>query len=286
MNSPREENNKLVLHRSSSQNNVNNKNKKTELFNATGAQLLALQAILDRKEKKRIERLTKHDKFKYARERVAELLKLKTHQNQMYRLYDSSMSTPAKMAIIGDEYNLREELKKGFPINSRDSTTGRALLHEAACCGHLHIVRMLCREFNANTRVTTVLGQTSPLHLAVRNNYRQISVILLEHNANVNQRDGQNCTPLHYVQSKTLLKLLLQKGADPCVKSKTGLKPREYYIVNVPLEQQDVNIIQKLLHCEEAVAKKKFTDEIKNLQINNASKHGSLIAIAHDVEDV
>ena len=40
------------------------------------------------------------------------------------------------------------------------------------------------------------------------NNHRQISVLLIQSGVDVNLRDKQGCTALHYVQSKTVLKVL------------------------------------------------------------------------------
>jgi ankyrin repeat protein len=48
------------------------------------------------------------------------------------------------------------------------------------------------------------------LHLAVTGNYRQITVLLLQSGVDVNMRDKQGCTALHYVQSKTVLKVAQQ----------------------------------------------------------------------------
>lgn len=130
---------------------------KNEMFNATGAKLLALEAIINRREKYHRDKILVRNKMEYAMAKVNALLKAKTKENQLNRLYDSDMSNLNKMAIFGDEHQLRQELKNKFPVNTRDSITGRTLLHEASCLGHLHIVRMLCRDFKANPCVPTIL---------------------------------------------------------------------------------------------------------------------------------
>jgi hypothetical protein len=94
----------------------------TEMFNASGAKLFALEAMISKREKIYEERIAKRDKMAYAKRKVRELLERKTKENQMRRLYDSPMSNQAKMAIFGDEYHLRQELDNNFPINFRDST--------------------------------------------------------------------------------------------------------------------------------------------------------------------
>jgi hypothetical protein len=148
-----------------------------ELFNASGEKLTLLNDFIARTERKARDREEKKKAMNYAVMSVNELLEAKRLESTRKRLYDSPMSLATKMAIYGDEYHLRQELDNGYPLNCRDCTvlqylkcarivilmyaqTGRTLLHEAAVNGHLHLVRMLCREYKATTNVYSILVQT------------------------------------------------------------------------------------------------------------------------------
>jgi ankyrin repeat protein len=112
------------------------------------------------------------------------------------------------------------------------------------------------------------------------NNYRQICSILLEHGARTDAIDMQGCTPLHYVKSKTLVKLLIAHKANALVKNKKGQTPRMYYEANTPIDLQDSLLIKKLQMLEDEIIKLRFTEEIGIIQSNNASKNGSLSVLA------
>ena len=51
---------------------------------------------------------------------------------------------------------------------------------------------------------------------------RQICVCLVLNGADPNARNKQGCTPLFYVKSKRILKVLLRAGADPLLLNKYG----------------------------------------------------------------
>lgn len=72
----------------------------------------------------------------------------------------------------------------------------------------------LCAQQNGDT----------PLHLAAAKGRRKITMLLLKHNANVNARAKNLCTPLHYAagsRSTFILKALLEAGGDPTIESFT-----------------------------------------------------------------
>lgn len=145
---------------------------------------------------------------------------------------------------------------------------------------------MLCREYKARTNVYTVLvfnsyyfnfnynsililnfqGNVNPLHLSVLNNYRQISVILCQHEIDTNHKDLSGSTPLHYVQSKTVLKALLRYGSDPRIRNNAGQTPREYYQSTIESYRQDPFILKRLLQIEEAYAKEEYKKQLHDLQ--------------------
>ncbi|EEY61921.1 uncharacterized protein PITG_13894 [Phytophthora infestans T30-4] len=99
-----------------------------------------------------------------------------------------------------------------FAVNARDPKTGRALLHEACARGDMGIVKLLLMKTEADLMLRTMLGRCTPLHLAVSNNHRPIVFLLLSHGADALSRDRFGCSPLHYVKSPSVAKLLVQYG--------------------------------------------------------------------------
>lgn len=123
-------------------------------------------------------------------------------------------------------------------------------------------------------------GRVTPLHLGVLNNYRQICAILIECGAHVDAVDMQGCTPLHYVQSTTLVKLLIQHNANPLAKNKSNQTPRMYYLAHTPIEKQDGALLKKLELLEDELMRKLFSEDLHLVQTANALKYGSENAIA------
>lgn len=57
-------------------------------------------------------------------------------------------------------------------------------------------------------------GRSTPLHLAVTCNHRAIVFLLLSYGADVLSRDRFGCSPMHYVKSLSVAKLLIQYGGQ------------------------------------------------------------------------
>lgn len=146
------------------------------------------------------------------------------------RLKAQHITEAMSFTVLGDEYSVRLELDLHFhEVNDRCLTTGRTLLCEAAARGHFPIVSMLVKDFHADVNIPSLLGKSSPLHLAVANDYRQVVALLLTHSAEVNAIDKYGNAPLHLVKSVNILRLLLKFGAELFLKNNAGLVPAEYY---------------------------------------------------------
>jgi len=158
------------------------------------------------------------------------------------RLQLSTVCKANRFVTLGNELELRRELTFGYPIDRRDLTTGRTLLHEASACGHYHIVHMLCHEYRANTTISTLMGSTTALHLAVDGGYRQIASLLITFGADVNAKDRRECIPLHYVKKLGVAKLLFRYPVIANSKNIEGLTPLEYFLKNTPVEEQDTSL--------------------------------------------
>eukprot|EP00644_Phytophthora_capsici_P002858 jgi/Phyca11/124991/e_gw1.55.291.1 len=114
--------------------------------------------------------------------------------------------------LLGVPGKTLEVIDVPFAINARDPNSGRSLLHEACARGEMEIVKFLLQKTDADLMLRTMLGRCTPLHLAVTNNYRSIVFLLLSHGADASSRDRFTCSPMHYVKSLSVGKLLVQYG--------------------------------------------------------------------------
>ncbi|KAL3666984.1 hypothetical protein V7S43_007929 [Phytophthora oleae] len=155
-----------------------------------------------------------------------------------------------KLVVEGDVHGLAQLLKDNpkFAINARDPKTGRSLLHEACARGIMEIVKFLLQKTDADLMLRTMLGRCTPLHLAVTNNYRSIVFLLLSHGADASSRDRFACSPIHYVKSLSVAKLLVQYGCkvlDYNAKKKHAVESVSSFIEsirkdhNIPLVEQE-----------------------------------------------
>jgi hypothetical protein len=162
------------------------------------------------------------------------------------RLNSLPSSRASKYALVGDEFNLRKELLRGFPVNEIDARSGRTLLLESVAGGHFHLVRMLVIDFQADVNCITTLGKTTPLHIAVENGLRQIASMLITYGANIHAIDMFGRTPLHMVKDTSLFKLLMKFPVDVCAKTNKGLTPLGYYLSVTPIADRVDDIVHIL----------------------------------------
>jgi ankyrin repeat protein len=113
-------------------------------------------------------------------------------------------------------------------------------------------------------------GNINPLHLSVESNHRQITVILCQHGCDPNHQDITGSSPLHFVKSKTVLKVLLRFGGDPRLRNHAGETPREHYLKATEGYLQDLYLIKRLLQVEEAYHKEDYKKQLNELQIKNS----------------
>jgi ankyrin repeat protein len=112
--------------------------------------------------------------------------------------------------------------------------TGRAFsdpIHSAAQKGDLAKVTALIKDNPSLVSTKDNMGMT-PLHVAAKNDHKDVAEFLLANGADVNAKDSNGeFTPLdlalscyHYMD---VVELLLAKGADVNTRSKQGLTPLE-----------------------------------------------------------
>lgn len=147
-------------------------NIRQEAFNLDSVQLKRLEVLIvrsqARKKKLALEsaRIGMKKKDELMVQKIQEMLLHSQREYVATRLRLSNIYDATLYAKLGDEHSLRQEIEMGHDINERDMTTGRTPLLEAIAGGHFHIVRMLCSEYLADVHIRTLLGHSTPLHLA------------------------------------------------------------------------------------------------------------------------
>ena len=96
--------------------------------------------------------------------------------------------------------------------------------HSAIKIGNQSIMQfLLSKQF---VRVDSVWDKRSPLIVATFYDQFQIAEFLINLNANVNSKDPNGNTPLHFaISSPTIVNLLIQKGANVNAQNEDGETP-------------------------------------------------------------
>ena len=76
--------------------------------------------------------------------------------------------------------------------------------------------------------------------------FRQIVAMLMTHGADVNARDAQRNTPLHYCNKLNVMKTLLRFGGDGASKNKHGKTPAQYYELMTDVHHIDPLVLAEL----------------------------------------
>ena len=92
--------------------------------------------------------------------------------------------------------------------------------HRAAQKGHKEITELLIAK-GADVNAKEEDGWT-PLHYAVYEGYKEIAELLIAKGADVNAKEEDGWTPLHDAATKEIAELLIDNGADVNAKDGTG----------------------------------------------------------------
>jgi len=243
-----------------------------EEFNLDTRQLKRLQEIMDRvrvrqKQQSKLGSLHRAaDRKAYRMERLQELVVSSNARFRADRVVQSGCSEVMRFCIAGDDARLRQELEVYGKkiVDKRDMKWGgHTLLHEAVGRGHLHIVSMLLSDFHANPNVATLLGWSSPLHMAVERDLRQIAAYLIAFGANLRGLDSYGRIPLHLVKSVSVMKLLLKYKHlfDVDTKSAEGLYPSQHYDKYCEEEEKIPPLVLMLQQAENKASRDRAREE-------------------------
>jgi ankyrin repeat protein len=142
-------------------------------------------------------------------------------------------------------------LDAGVEIDTifRDLLQEGTALHLAISCGHIDVVGVLlrrgaCISAKAKAKLHFQMKSLEPLHLAAFYGFENIALMLLAHGAHIeanatgNFRDREKRTPLHLAvlgedadEVPRMVRMLLQRGADPNVKDTLGMRPGDYAVM-------------------------------------------------------
>jgi ankyrin repeat protein len=173
-------------------------------------------------------------------------------------IYHKAAIDPDRLPIAahqGDYKTVEKLLAKGFDINRRCGSD--TALSNAAVRGSEQIVRLLLSH-GADVNISSPLSKAAQfgdgnekiakmlldhgadpncLHSATVGRHKNIVRLLLEYNANVNQKDGNRRTPLHKAVifgDEDMIRLLINKGADVNAKNNEGETPLHVLVKSWP----------------------------------------------------
>jgi len=180
--------------------------------------------------------------------------------------FDPKNKELLKASKFGYIEKVKELLKEGANVNTKDWWNGYTPLHYAADKGHAEIVKLLI-EHGANVNVIDWWFGWTPLHKAACNGHIEVVKLLIDNGADINAKDVNGWTPLHWAANNghiEVVKVLLEHGADPDIADIIGenamslARKKGYYS------------IVKLI--EEFKSFKIFNIEVPKLFVNEWSK--------------
>jgi|GEM_PF-1030611 len=142
-----------------------------------------------------------------------------------YTPTDAEVKTFMDAARRGNNREIKELLDKGIDPNVVDDY-GDSALANACAYKYASTVKLLL-ESGADPNICGDLNLSTALMTAVTFNQKAITNLLLEHKANINQKDKKGSTALHRacMNDKEMISILLQNGADIDAQINDGTTP-------------------------------------------------------------
>lgn len=153
-----------------------------------------------------------------------------------------SQEDPFSLVRLGDLDKLSELLKSEPTLIDKPNNDGFTILILATYNGNDKIVDFLLKS-GANVNYNSEMG--SALTAAVFRGNLDLSMKLLQNDANPNLTDLKGVTPLMYAtqfKNKDLIKLLLKYNSDKSLKDNSGMTAFEYAI-NIK-DEEVINLLK------------------------------------------
>lgn len=118
-----------------------------------------------------------------------------------------------------------DALRRGFPVNQRDKTSGRTMLHEAAAVGDAEICELLLDWPGCSKQARCLVGRDSAIHFAATGGNWRIIDMLCRYGADARELDKYRLTPMHMATTTAAVQHLMRFGADERDRDRFGRTP-------------------------------------------------------------
>lgn len=165
-------------------------------------------------------------------------------------------------------FGVQSAIAAGFGVNQKDKATGRTLLHEAAAGGDLELVEFLI-DCGATETTRTLLGRSTPLHLAAASGVWQVVDLLLLQGVDANDTNRAYETALHCATNVDVVKALMRAGARADLKDRAGHTPgaaaraRGLHAVADYMREHNLGVAKAKMEKERQERKKKMQADMR-----------------------
>lgn len=163
-----------------------------------------------------------HDNVEMLKEEAPEGFFLLPPPSQLDEIFHHRPTLVAFAAYYG-AYNCLMYMKgTGCSLTNCDEL-GLDAIHFAAANNKSYIVEMMCDLYDQKLNQDNELR--TPLHIAVQFNSRETVKSLIERNADVNAKDIDGFTPLHYANDISIAQILIENDANINARSNDSATP-------------------------------------------------------------
>jgi pectate lyase len=150
----------------------------------------------------------------------------------IYTLTESPYPAKSGEELIasGDIEGVRLFIAQGRDINALSESGFKTLLHLAAIKGDKDIMELILAVKHVQINAEDEL-QSTPLHYAVQNGYKEVAELLIAKGTDINAKDNRGITALHLAAKggqKEMVELLITKGADVNASNIRGRIPLDF----------------------------------------------------------
>ena len=166
-------------------------------------------------------------------------------------------------------------------------------MHTAARFGNLNFVKFFLSN-GANVNLTRIWDKKSPLHVAVENHHLEVVEYLIDHGANLNQKDSQGHEPLCYVTMlKGYEKDEIYKFLEPKYMALRNSSKEKSYIpkkrsigtCTIPEQNENSEILSSKSR-KIMVHKNTSTDELTNVNYEEANASNEIVTQRNETGNI
>ncbi len=172
------------------------------------------------------------------------------------------------IAILYDRLKMAESLiRKGANVNQ--ILDGETPLHLAISYGSQDMMKLLFKHgADVNKRSS---DEENSIEVTIRrNDFKKAKLLIMDMGANVNAKNMDDATPLHYAGANGRLKiakLLIEAGADKKAKNKVGMTPLDMAKINLHPRVERLFMDSKVKTFKRKKVKKRVSSSCKKVWI-------------------